>query len=158
MEFDLIIIIIITLAVLSIIELGLTGYVADTYPVGYVASEVSFMVFNSVWSLLVLAYLGLAPAFFPKLFHKLAALGLAVVTTIFWFAGSIAAAAGLGAPKGCSRGRWCASFQAFIAFGFFIWAGFTGLSILFGLDFKKNRNGPVEMTIHKPAAQPYPSV
>ena len=132
--------------------------VAHGYFSGHAASEVSFMVFNSVWSLLVLAYLVLAPKFFPRLYHILVVLGLAVVTTIFWFAGSIAAAVYLGTPRGCSSNSWCGAFQAFVAFGFFIWAGFTGLSVLFGLDFKRNRSGSAGITTHKPATQPYPSV
>jgi len=98
-----------------------SGHVVADFYLTPVDSEVSFMIFNSVWSLLVLAYLGLAPRFFPQVYHKPASLGLAVVTTIFWFAGSIATAVLLGTPGGCSRNHKCRSFQAFIAFGFFIW-------------------------------------
>jgi hypothetical protein len=134
-----------------------TTAVAHVYVSGHTASEVSFMVFNSVWSLLVLAYLVLAPRFFANLYHGLAVLGVTIVTTIFWFAGSIAAAVYLGTPSGCSSITWCASFQAFVAFGFFIWAGFTGLAVLFGLDYRRNGSRS-PMASHKPATHPYPSV
>lgn len=79
------------------------------------------MIFNSVWSLFVLAYIGLVPELLPVAYHKLAPLALAVVTTIFWFSGAIATAVLLGTPDGCSSNHNCRSFQAFIAFGFFLW-------------------------------------
>ena len=106
------------LSLLSIIELGLTAHVANrTY--GHIDTN-NFLVFCSVWSLLVLAYLILAPRFAPPpFFHRFAPPALLVVTTIFWFAGAVAAAADLGAPR-CHDGL-CRTFQAAIAFAFFIW-------------------------------------
>lgn len=106
------------LAVLSIIELGLTAYVANATN-GFIDSN-NFLVFCSVWSLLVLAYLLLAPRFAPPpFFHRLAPPAVLAVTTLFWFAGAIAAAAYLGAPR--CHNSVCSSLQAAIAFGFFIW-------------------------------------
>ncbi|KAG7109303.1 hypothetical protein HYQ44_011839 [Verticillium longisporum] len=89
---------------------------------------VNFIIFCSVWSLLVLAYLILTPMFMERLFHQLVSLGLLAVTTIFWFAGSIALATWTGTPK-CDN-SWCGSAQAAVAFAFFIWAIFTGLLVL----------------------------
>lgn len=109
-------------AVFSIIELGLTGYISSTYHWGWFhgdsPSRVNFMVFNSVWSLLVLAYVGITPIYMTGIFHKLAALVLNVITTLFWFAGSIALAVFIG--TGCDS-SWCHVVQAAVAFGFFLW-------------------------------------
>lgn len=69
------------------------------------------MVFNSVWSLLVLAYLALAPTYAATLFHRLVALALTGVTAVFWFAGAIALAVV------AAGGVWGAA----AAFGFFLW-------------------------------------
>lgn len=69
------------------------------------------MVFNSIWSLLVLAYVALAPLYLANLHHKQAASALNAVTAVFWFAGAIALAviSGLGVSAAAS------------AFGFFLW-------------------------------------
>ena len=69
------------------------------------------MVFNSVWSLLVLAYLALAPTYAGALFHRLVAAAITGVTAVFWFAGAIALAVVAGG------GVWGAA----AAFGFFLW-------------------------------------
>ncbi|KAM0333952.1 hypothetical protein ACHAQA_000969 [Verticillium albo-atrum] len=114
--------------VFSIIELGLTGFVASAYW-WHSPDIVNFVIFCSVWSLLVLAYLILTPMFMERLFHQLVSLGLLAVTTIFWFAGAIALAAWTGTPK-CGGNSWCGSAQAAVAFAFFIWAIFTGLLVL----------------------------
>lgn len=116
--------------VFSIIELGLTAYVVSlydgtynnwySYSGNYSPDRVNFMLFNSIWSLLVLAYIGLTPLYMTSIFHRLAALGLEVVTMIFWFAGSIALAVFIGVPR-CNGNSWCGSTQAAVAFGFFLW-------------------------------------
>ena len=107
------------LALLSLLELGLTAHVANATN-GWIDPN-NFLVFCSVWSLLVLFYLYFAPRHFssPPFFHRYAPLGLLAVTSLFWFAGAVAAAARLGAPR-CRDGV-CRSFQAAIAFAFFIW-------------------------------------
>jgi hypothetical protein len=79
------------------------------------------MLFNAIWSLLVLAYLALTPLYMERLFHRLVALGALALTVIFWFAGSIALAVYLGTPYGCSASAYCGSIQAAVAFGFFLW-------------------------------------
>jgi hypothetical protein len=78
------------------------------------------MIFNSVWSLLVLVYVGITPIYMTSIFHKLAALVLNVITSIFWFAGSIALAVAIEPAYGCNVYR-CGSVQAAVAFGFFLW-------------------------------------
>lgn len=116
--------------VFSIIELGLTAYIVSvydgTYENGYYWSgnaspdRVNFMLFNAIWSLLVLAYIGLTPLYMTGIFHRLAALALEVITMIFWFAGSIALAVLIGAPR-CHGNTFCGSYEAAVAFGFFLW-------------------------------------
>lgn len=117
-------------AVFSLVELGLTAYIVSvydgTYYSGYYYSynaspdRVNFMLFNSIWSLLVLAYIGLTPLYMTSIFHKLAALALEAVTMIFWFAGAIALAVWIGVPR-CNGNNFCQCLQAAVAFGFFLW-------------------------------------
>lgn len=114
--------------VFAIIELGLTAYLVSGYSGywwgGYYGNSspdrTNFMLFNAIWSLLVLAYVGLTPLYMTNLFHKLAALALEAITMIFWFAGSIALAVMVGAPR-CGSNTFCGSYEAAIAFGFFLW-------------------------------------
>ncbi|RYP52341.1 hypothetical protein DL768_002452 [Monosporascus sp. mg162] len=119
-------------AVFCIVELALTAYIANSLGsvvLGYRFNlpRVNFMIFNSVWSLLVLAYVGLSPLYFPRMSHKLVATGLNCATAIFWFAGSIALAviARVGLWGG-GGGAWGAA----TAFGFFLWIIFTFLAVL----------------------------
>lgn len=102
------------------------------------------MVFNSVWSLLVLAYIGLVPLYMTSVFHRLAALALNVITAIFWFAGSIAVAVGFGGPYDCRGSRSCQSAEAAIAFGFFLWAIFTFLAVVDAIESLRRRGHHVE--------------
>ncbi|KAJ0281010.1 hypothetical protein COL940_005955 [Colletotrichum noveboracense] len=130
-------------AVFSIIELGLTAYVASAYHSWFSnwsrsPDIVNFIIFNSVWSLLVLAYVGLTPLYMTRLFHKLVSLALLVITTIFWFAGAIAYAVFVGSPN-CGNNTYCGSSQAGVAFAFFIWAIFMFLTVLDTLDAMRSR-------------------
>ncbi|RYP13814.1 hypothetical protein DL765_006686 [Monosporascus sp. GIB2] len=127
MALDYVSIALIVAAVFSIVELALTAYIANAVGWGgwrLGIPRVNFMVFNSVWSLLVLAYVGLSPLYFPRLSHKLVATGLNCVTALFWFAGSIALAVWAGVGVGAAA----------VAFGFFLWAIFTFLGVLGVLD------------------------
>ncbi|KAF3065804.1 hypothetical protein GL218_09399 [Daldinia childiae] len=142
-------------AVFAIIELGLTAYLASRYDSwfgfgGYSPSRINFMIFNSVWSLLVLIYVGVTPLYLTSVFHRLAALALNAVTTIFWFAGSIALAVFVGGPYECGSNSFCGSAKAAIAFGFFLWALFTFLTVIDAIDSLRSRGHNVS----KPHAQP----
>ena len=102
---------------------------------GLTPSSDSFMVFASVWTLLILIYLGLAPRFFSAFAHPIAMLGLDALTMLFWFAGFIALAVfhhraeevyfgdGLGDYyKGCAAaGGLCGEIEAAAIFGAFEW-------------------------------------
>lgn len=130
------------MAVLVIIELGLTGYAVSISdgPFWSPPSSFSFMLFNAIWSILVLVYVAVIPAFAPRLFVTVASLALLAVTSLFWFAGSIAMAVYLGGTD-CHGDGSCQAIQAAIAFGFFLWAGFTALAVLEGLAYWRSR-GP----------------
>ncbi|KAK0648876.1 membrane-associating domain-containing protein [Cercophora newfieldiana] len=138
-------------AVLAVIELGLTAYLVTPYN-GWAdpPSAKSFMLFNAIFSLLVLAYLALTPKYFPRFFHRLVALGLEAVTSLFWFAGSIALAAGWAHPR-CGGNNYCGSVNAAVAFGFFLWALFTFFAILSAREVLRSRSHPTTA----PAAKPY---
>lgn len=132
-------------AIFAAVELGLTAYCtlvtlpsrnnehpltqrsgASLWDGGFTAysyspPSINFLVFASVWSLLVLIYVGLTPLYMTSAFHRLAALVLNVVTAIFWFAGAIAAAVGFGGPYNCHGDSGCSDAEAAIAFAFFLW-------------------------------------
>ncbi|KAM0262121.1 hypothetical protein ACHAQJ_001863 [Trichoderma viride] len=134
MALGMITIIHIVLAIFVIIELGLTGYIVNaTSGFGFSSpASYAFMLFNSVWSILILIYLAITPLYVARFYHALVAFVLLVITTIFWFAGAIAMACFIGVPA-CHGNNFCQSVQAAVAFGFFLWAGFLALTILEGL-------------------------
>ncbi|KAH9908840.1 membrane-associating domain-containing protein [Xylariomycetidae sp. FL2044] len=159
MEYSFVTIAHIVAAIFAIIELGLTAYVASEYDSvfgfgGYSPSRVNFLVFVSVWSLLVLLYNGLTPLYMTSIFHRLAALVLNALTAIFWFAGSIALAVGVGSPWRCSADTFCGSRVAAVVFGFFLWAIFTFLTVLDALQSMRSRGHNTPGTAHKPNAYP----
>ena len=96
------------------------------------------MVFVSVWTLLILLYLSLAPRFIASVAHPIAMLALDALTMLFWFAGFIALAVFrhnvgevyLGDVFGdlyntCGSGgildRWCGELEAAAVFGGLEW-------------------------------------
>ncbi|KAK5659262.1 hypothetical protein OQA88_1354 [Cercophora sp. LCS_1] len=133
-------------ALFTVIELGLVAYIVSP---GWTYGTPPFMMFNTIWTLLVLAYIALAPRYFNQFFIFLAALALEAVTTIFWFAGSIALAANWASPR-CGS-SYCHTINAAVAFGFFIWALFTYLLVVDVMEFLRTRRQPTTA----PAAKPY---
>jgi hypothetical protein len=147
--------------VLVIIELGLIAYVVSVFTQSWYASSpssVNFMLFNSIWSLLVLAYVGLAPLYFTSIFHRLASLALEAVTMIFWFAGAIALAVAVGGPVSCGDNHICGALKAAVAFGWFIWVLFCVLVVLDTIEALRSRRHHTTTTAdghqHKPQAYP----
>jgi len=140
--------------VFSIIELGLMAYIVSAYdhPWAQTPGQESFMLFNSIWSLLILAYVGLAPLYYTRVFHRLASLAVETVTMIFWFAGAIALAVFVGGPYSCGADTYCGSLEAAIAFGFFLWALFAFLVALDALEALRSRN---HSTTHQHHTKPY---
>ncbi|KAK3362011.1 membrane-associating domain-containing protein [Lasiosphaeria ovina] len=137
-------------AVFAVIELGLMAYVVS--PWSSAPSVEAFMLFNAVWSLLVLAYVGLTPLYATRVFHRLASLALEWITMIFWFAGSIALAAYWGAPS-CHGNTYCGSIEAAIAFGFFLWLLFLFLVVVDTMEALRSRGHATHTTAHGP--KPY---
>ena len=96
---------------------------AFTSPYGYSWSpnSVNFLLFCSVWTLLAVAYLVIAPSRFPQLAHKYAIAAVEAITMIFWFAGWVAVATLWGDAHCGSAGGPCGAGTAAIVFGAFIW-------------------------------------
>lgn len=102
------------------------------------------MLFNTIWTFLALVYLAVVPRVAAALYISVVALGLLAVTTIFWFAGSVALAAYLGVFDCDGGGGFCGVYratQAATAFGFFIWIMFTVLLAFEALRFFKRGAG-----------------
>jgi hypothetical protein len=88
----------------------------------FTPSQISFNIFASVWTLLALVYLVLAPISFQQYSHKYAILAVESVTMIFWFAGFVALATFLDV-WGFGGSKW-GPYQAAVAgciFGAFEW-------------------------------------
>ena len=86
-------------------------------------SQVNFLIFCSIWSILAVAFLILAPRYDTQarhIGHKFAILAVDAVTAIFWFAGFVALAVFIGVPV-CGNDHVCGSLQASVAFGAFLW-------------------------------------
>lgn len=81
------------------------------------------MLFTSIWTLLAVAYLVLAPSRFPKAAHKFAIAGVEFITMIFWFAAFIAVAVLWGDAWAGVRGRgtFYGTGVAAIVFSAFLW-------------------------------------
>ncbi|KFY52847.1 hypothetical protein V496_08133 [Pseudogymnoascus sp. VKM F-4515 (FW-2607)] len=129
-------------AVLAVIILGLLADVTTNW---YTASEVNFLIFASVWTLLAVAYLVIAPLTFATAAHKYGILVAEALTMLFWFAGFIALADLLGAV-GCTsrRGKACGESIAATVFGAFEWLLFLGTTILAALHVWRTRGGSSE--------------
>lgn len=110
-------------ALLAILVLGLMSYVVSEWngPYGtWSPEEANFLLFVSVWTILAVAYLIIAPARFPTAAHKFGILVAESITMLFWFAGFIAFAVLL-TDLGCRRGSPCRASQAAVVFSAFEW-------------------------------------
>lgn len=134
MAFTITAIIALVALVLTIIELGLTGYLVSVAygwwgGYGFHDSRAGFMLFCSIWTLLVLIYLLLASTVMARIRHHIVVLVLEGLTMLFWFAGSIALAV-LTPATSCNGHHYCDVMKAAVAFGFFLWAAFTALLVM----------------------------
>ncbi|PHH89473.1 hypothetical protein CDD83_5993 [Cordyceps sp. RAO-2017] len=118
------------LALLLLVELGLISHAvriqsssAELEPL----SSINFMLFNTVWSILALAFVAVIPLVVSYAYHNIIALFVLAATAAFWLAGSIAVAAVLG-TIGQQRKNIYSFTQPIVAFSFFIWALFTVLT------------------------------
>ena len=128
-------------ALFSIIVLGLTAYLVDAYNgPGYNWSphSVNFMLFCSIWTLLAVAYLLLAPTRFPKAAHKFAIGAVEFITMIFWFAAFVAVAVRWNNSWWgyAGRGTFYSCGVAAIVFSAFLWLTFVATTILAALHIR----------------------
>jgi hypothetical protein len=87
-------------------------------------SQVNFLVFASIWSILAIVYLAVIS---PPLGAGTPIDRIDAVTGIFWLAGWIALAKLIGGPSTCTT--FCAAIQASVAFAAFLWALFMGTAL-----------------------------
>jgi len=130
-------------AVFAIIVLGLSAYVASVVSgsgqvcdFGYCADynipvppQIDYILFCSIWSLLVVIALGVVPIFVSALSHPIISTAVDGLTTIFWFAGAIALAVYTGVFVGDTP-SWYQALQAAVAFSFFTWLAFLAALVL----------------------------
>ncbi|RMY38768.1 hypothetical protein D0865_13007 [Hortaea werneckii] len=154
-------------AILAIIVLGLTAYGALSKPFqtdlqtcsltarntvanwwsGYwhamSPSQINFLVFSAVWTILALLYLIVVPWRFSetKLHHKFAILTAECLTMLFWFAGFIALAVFL-SDRVCF-GHVCSAAKAAAVFGAIEWALFAATTTMASLHVFRSRGSPV---------------
>jgi hypothetical protein len=119
----------------SIIVLGLTAYLVDAY-ITWVPGSVAFMLFASIWTLLAVAYLMLAPTRFPAAAHKYAIAGVEFVTMVFWFAAFVAVASLWGDQWWVGHGTFWSCGVAAIIFGAFIWLTFVVTTVLAAMHIR----------------------
>ncbi|KAH7320918.1 membrane-associating domain-containing protein [Stachybotrys elegans] len=117
--------------ILALINLGLAGYVASYYNgmQRQAPGPVSFLIFATSFSLLVIPYLEIVARRFPRVGHPYGKLALEAINTILFFSGFIALAAFLGQLNFCN-GPVCSAARAlnvFAALEFVAWAATTGL-------------------------------
>ncbi|KNG48899.1 membrane protein [Stemphylium lycopersici] len=134
--------------VFSIIVLGLTAYLVDA-TVSWSPASVDFMLFTSIWTILAVAYLFLAPTRFPAAAHKFAIAGVEFLTMLFWFASFVAVAAYWGDLwwVGGHSTYWSCGVTA-IVFGAFLWVTFLFTTVLAALHIRgspKNDPAPPNM-------------
>ncbi|KAF2257819.1 hypothetical protein CC78DRAFT_549618 [Lojkania enalia] len=134
-------------AVLSIIILGLTAYIIDTFstPFGsFSPDSVDFMLFTSLWTLLAVGYLvfvAMMPDRIPVIAHKYAVAAVEAVTMIFWFAAWVAVAAKWGDinwPDGYEHPAWWSSGVAAIVFGCIVWLTFVATTVMSALHIRNS--------------------
>ncbi|KAI5787156.1 membrane-associating domain-containing protein [Geopyxis carbonaria] len=127
--------------ILSFIVLGLSAYCVDV-TVRFDAA--AFLVFTSVWTFLVLAYLLLTPMFYPDLHNRWAVVGLESITMIFWFAGFVAMANSIDhvicIGTGCRLTSSAKAAAVFGAFQWIAWATSLGLIIHALIQYRKGEN------------------
>jgi hypothetical protein len=117
---------------LCIIILGLMAYVVNDWAGAQVGSpaEANYLLFCSVWTILALAYLTIAPVRFETAAHKFGILAAEFLTMIFWFAGFIALAVFLTGTR-CYHWGPCRAAKAATVFAAFEWYVARVLEIAF---------------------------
>lgn len=143
--------------VLDIIILGLMAYVVNDWVGFYVGSpsEANFLLFCSVWTIIALAYLTIAPVRFETAAHKFGILAAEFVTMIFWFAGFIALAVFLTGVR-CHRWGPCRAAKAATVFAAFEWLLFSATTLMAAVHVWRTRH--THNSKHDPNMEVHPSV
>lgn len=137
--------------ILALIVVGTAGYVVNYYREAPPAprkspSEVNFLIWNFVWTVLALLYLGLAPTYVPNLYHKWAVVGVEGLSVLFWFCGWVAMAAWLGNATVCF-GTVCGCARAAVVFAMFEWLAWClsfGIVVKAIMTWNARQNGDAE--------------
>jgi hypothetical protein len=122
----------------------LTWTAANDWAWYWSPSQVNFLIFTSVWTLLAVAYLIIAPMRFQKAAHKFGILAAETITMLFWFAGFIALAVLL-TDIDCTAhtGKYWGPCRASIAgdvFAAFEWLLFSATTIIAAMHCYNTRN------------------
>jgi hypothetical protein len=118
-------------ALFAIIVLGVLAYAANDWAGNWwngshwSPSQINFLIFTSVWTLLALLYLIIAPIHAPRYSHKYGILAVEAVTMLFWFAGFIALSCMVSDVCGSSGWGPCRASVAGAVFGAFEWLLFS---------------------------------
>lgn len=87
------------------------------------------MLFASVCSVLVIAYISTTPARAAYIYHGRITIAFTALTTLIWFIGSVVLVyAFINTP--CRRARICIAMHASLGFGLITWAAFSGLLVV----------------------------
>ncbi|EMR90160.1 hypothetical protein ACHAP3_003333 [Botrytis cinerea] len=130
-------------AVFAIVVLGLSGYVSHWYNADTLTaspSQINFLVFVPVFTLISIVYLEVAPRFMSKASHPYAHLTFELLNVLFYFAGFIALSVFISKLLFC-RGSVCGAARADAVFGAFSWLLWMGSSAILALEMFKGGRG-----------------
>ncbi|KAJ4318404.1 hypothetical protein N0V94_004450 [Neodidymelliopsis sp. IMI 364377] len=129
----------------AIIVLGLTAYIVDQYTnpwASWSPHSLNFMLFTSVWTLLAVAYLTVAPTRFPRAAHKFAIAAVEFLTMLFNFAAFVAVAVlWRDIYWGHGHGTFHNCGVAAIVFSAFLWLTFLVTTVISALHIRNSSRG-----------------
>ncbi|KAK4216258.1 membrane-associating domain-containing protein [Rhypophila decipiens] len=125
---------------MSVVVLGLSGYVASWYNNDMATAspgQINFLIFASLYSILSIVCLEVIPKFVPRASNPYVSLGVEFTNVVFWFAGFVSLAVFLSRLLFC-RGSVCAAARADTAFGALLWILWTVTQVFLALDVFKS--------------------
>lgn len=107
---------------LSLLILCLLAYAASNWSWWWSPESINFLIFTSVWTILVIIALVFGPSYFPIANYKFVTLAIESTTMLFWFAGFIALTSFI-SEVGCSKSSWgpCRASTAGVIFSAIEW-------------------------------------
>ncbi|ETS77532.1 hypothetical protein PFICI_11406 [Pestalotiopsis fici W106-1] len=121
------------------IVLGLSAYVAHWYNADTLTaspSQIDWLLFCSLFTILSVVYLEVAPRAMPKIVHPMAVVAVELLNALFYFAGFIALSVFISKLLFC-RGSVCGSARADVAFGAMEFLAWTGTAVFSVRDAMK---------------------